>query len=124
MQDFSHKNSSNTNNKNSISGEALSGDEMAARTSFEQETPEELKVVQEQMEEKRHHIWTVLSAFEESSAGCISEMLLQVFNGAYYDGVQMAGKFIRHAEILFAAIDDLNTQLREVDDQNSTCFIS
>ncbi|KAG0024274.1 hypothetical protein BGZ82_010505 [Podila clonocystis] len=81
-------------------------------------TPAELKLAQQQMEEKVYQIWTVLSAFEESSAGCISEMLLHVSNGAYYDGVQMAGKFILHVDILFSAIDDLETQMKEVGDQS------
>ncbi|KAF9133333.1 hypothetical protein BGW39_010037 [Mortierella sp. 14UC] len=91
---------------------------LASRTSMEQRTPEELKRAQQHMEEKVYQIWTVLSAFEESSAGCISEMLLHVSNGAYYDGVQMAEKFILHVEILFSAIDDLETQMREVGDKN------
>ncbi|KAG0210955.1 hypothetical protein BGX28_008663 [Mortierella sp. GBA30] len=84
----------------------------------ELKTPAELKLAQQQMEEKVYQIWTVLSAFEESSAGCISEMLLHVSNGAYYDGVQMAGKFILHVDILFSAIDDLEAQMREVGDQS------
>lgn len=91
----------------------------STRPSLEQtKTPEELKLAQQQMEEKVYQIWTVLSAFEESSAGCISEMLLHVSNGAYYDGVQMAEKFILHVEILFNAIDDLDAQMKEVGDQN------
>lgn len=75
------------------------------------------------MEEKVYQIWTVLSAFEESSAGCISEMLLHVSNGAYYDGVQMAGKFILHVDILFSAIDDLETQMKEVGDQSGKVIL-
>ncbi|KAI8352256.1 hypothetical protein B0O80DRAFT_454109 [Mortierella sp. GBAus27b] len=91
----------------------------SSRPSMEQtKTPEELKHAQQQMEEKVYQIWTVLSAFEESSAGCISEMLLHVSNGAYYDGVQMAEKFILHVEILFNAIDDLDSQMKEVGDQH------
>ncbi|KAG0267193.1 hypothetical protein DFQ27_009097 [Actinomortierella ambigua] len=85
-------------------------------TSNELKSPEELKRTQQQMEEKVYQIWTVLSAFEESSAGCISEMLLHVSNGAYYDGVQMAEKFILHVEILFNAIDDLEIQMQEAGD--------
>ncbi|KAF9107325.1 hypothetical protein BGX29_006689 [Mortierella sp. GBA35] len=91
---------------------------LTSRTSMEQRTPEELKRAQQHMEEKVYQIWTVLSAFEESSAGCISEMLLHVSNGAYYDGVQMAEKFILHVEILFSAIDDLEAQMKEVGDKN------
>ncbi|KAF9941353.1 hypothetical protein BGZ67_005183 [Mortierella alpina] len=96
----------------------ISPEVISARASMEQRTPEELKRAQQQMEEKVYQIWTVLSAFEESSAGCISEMLLHVSNGAYYDGVQMAEKFILHVEILFCAIDDLEAQTKEVGDQN------
>lgn len=49
----------------------------------------------------------VLSAFEESSAACISDMLRQVSNGQYLDAIRMAEKFILHVEVLFATIDDL-----------------
>ena len=50
---------------------------------------------------------SVLSAFEESSAACISDMLRQVSNGQYLDAIRMAEKFILHVEVLFATIDDL-----------------
>ena len=98
--------------------ELLSPEALTSRSSMEQRTPEELKLAQQQMEEKVYQIWTVLSAFEESSAGCISEMLAHVSAGAYYDGVQMAERFILHVEILFSAIDDLEAQMKEVGDQN------
>ncbi len=52
----------------------------------------------------------VLSAFEESSAACISDMLRQVSNGQYLDAIRMAEKFILHVEVLFATIDDLEYQ--------------
>ncbi|KAI1316417.1 hypothetical protein EDD11_009980 [Mortierella claussenii] len=98
--------------------EPLSPKVLSSRSSMEQKSPEELKLAQQEMEEKVYQIWTVLSAFEESSAGCISEMLVHVSDAAYYDGLQMAEKFILHVEILFSAIDDLGAQMREVDDQN------
>jgi hypothetical protein len=63
---------------------------------------------EEQMEEKVYRIWSVLSAFEESSAACISDMLLHVSNGAYVDGVIVAKRFIWHVEILFGATDRLD----------------
>ena len=50
---------------------------------------------------------SVLSAFEESSAACISDMLRQVSNGQYLDAIRMAEKFILHVEVLFGTIDDL-----------------
>lgn len=49
----------------------------------------------------------MLSAFEESSAACISDMLRQVSNGQYLEAIRMAEKFILHVEVLFATIDDL-----------------
>lgn len=59
------------------------------------------------MEEKVFNIWNTLSTFEESSAACISDMLLHVSNGAYIDGVLVAKRFIEHVEILFGAVDQL-----------------
>ncbi|XPS70917.1 Rho-type GTPase activating protein Rga1 [Ascochyta lentis] len=66
---------------------------------------------EEEMEAKVNWIWKTLSAFEEKSATCISDMLLHVSNGAYVDGVMAAKKFIIHVELLFNAADDLDAQL-------------
>ncbi|KAJ7449598.1 LIM domain-containing protein [Mycena latifolia] len=74
------------------------------------ETPASLKDKQIRMEQQVYRIWTVLSAFEESSAACISDMLRQVSNGQYLDAIRMAEKFILHVEVLFATIDDLEHQ--------------
>jgi hypothetical protein len=88
------------------------------------ETPASLREKQVRMEQQVYRIWTyvgsryssvivilillsVLSAFEESSAACISDMLRQVSNGQYLDAIRMAEKFILHVEVLFATIDDL-----------------
>ncbi|KAI4236839.1 MAG: hypothetical protein L6R40_006028 [Gallowayella cf. fulva] len=67
-----------------------------------------VKYDEEQMEEKVYRIWSVLSTFEESSAACISDMLLHVSNGAYVDGVLVAKKFIWHVDLLFGATDRLD----------------
>lgn len=64
---------------------------------------------EEEMEEKVYRIWSTLSTFEESSAACISDMLLHVSNGAYVDGVLVAKKFIGHVDVLFAATDRLDS---------------
>lgn len=53
--------------------------------------------------------YSVLSAFEESSAACISDMLRHVSNGEYLQAIRMAEKFILHVEVLFGTIDDLET---------------
>lgn len=70
---------------------------------------ERIRQLEDKMEEKVYRIWSVLSAFEESSAACISDMLLHVSNGAYVDGVMVAKKFIYHVEILFKGTDRLAT---------------
>jgi hypothetical protein len=77
------------------------------------ETPSSLKHKQRVMEEQVYRIWTVLSAFEESSAACISDMLRHVSSGRYLGGVRMAERFILHVEILFSAIDDLEKEARK-----------
>lgn len=76
------------------------------------ETPSSLKQKQKIVEEQVYRIWTVLSAFEESSAACISEMLRHVSSGRYLGGVRMAERFILHVEVLFSAIDDIERQFR------------
>jgi hypothetical protein len=79
------------------------------------ESRELIRVEEEKMEEKVYRIWSVLSAFEESSAACISDMLLHVSNGDYIDGVLVAKKFILHVDVLFQAADKLDDSLRKGD---------
>ncbi|KAI8339340.1 hypothetical protein BC941DRAFT_393470 [Chlamydoabsidia padenii] len=62
---------------------------------------------QHDMENKIFRIWQVLSAFEESSAMCISEMLLNVSNGAFLEGICLSERFLVHVEALFAGVDEL-----------------
>lgn len=75
------------------SGDGDASDEIRKRVRSEEE----------KIEEKVHWIWSSLSTFEERSATCISDMLLHVSNGAYFDGVMAAKKFILHVELLFSA---------------------
>ncbi|CAJ2501780.1 Uu.00g046330.m01.CDS01 [Anthostomella pinea] len=74
-----------------------------------------IRLEEEAMEEKVYRIWSVLSTFEESSAACISDMLLHVSNGAYIDGVFVAKKFILHVEILFKSADRLDGTMKKSD---------
>lgn len=67
---------------------------------------------EEDMENKVYRIWSVLSTFEESSAACISDMLLHVSNGVYMDGVFVAKKFIIHVDILFRSADRLDITMK------------
>jgi hypothetical protein len=73
-----------------------------------------IRDVEERMEEKVYRIWSVLSTFEESSAACISDMLLHVSNGAYIDGVLIAKRFIWHVEILFQSTDKLDETMSKL----------
>ena len=74
-----------------------------------------VKAEEERTEEKVYRIWSVLSAFEESSAACISDMLLHVSNLAYLDGVLIAKRFISHVEVLFRSMDRLDANLKRHD---------
>lgn len=79
------------------------------------ETRDRVRDEEEKMEEKVYRIWSVLSTFEESSAACISDMLLHVSNGAYVDGVVVAKRFIWHVDILFRSADRLDEGMNNVD---------
>ncbi|KAH8885186.1 RhoGAP-domain-containing protein [Thozetella sp. PMI_491] len=82
------------------------------------DTPEGRELVrekEERMEEKVYRIWSVLSTFEESSAACISDMLLHVSNGAYLDGVMVAKKFIWHVDLLFQSADKLEAVMTRLE---------
>lgn len=76
----------------------------------QQESHASLKEKQIKMEQQVYRIWTVLSAFEESSAGTISDMLRHVSNGLYLEAIRMAERTVLHVEVLFATIDDLEWQ--------------
>ena len=53
------------------------------------------------------YLSSVLSAFEESSAACISDMLRQVRDEQYLEAIRMAEKFILHIEVFFVMSNDL-----------------
>lgn len=81
----------------------------------DEKTRELVKQQEERMEEKVYRIWSVLSTFEESSAACISDMLLHVSNGAYVDGVIVAKRFIWHVDVLFRSADRLDDAVHKID---------
>lgn len=76
---------------------------------------EHVREEEERMEEKVYRIWSVLSTFEESSAACISDMLLHVSNGAHLEGILVAKKFIWHVDILFRSADRLDATMTALD---------
>ncbi|KAH8982466.1 LIM domain-containing protein [Lactarius hatsudake] len=71
------------------------------------ESTASLKDKQIKMEEQVYRIWTVLSAYEESSAASISDTLRHVSSGQYLEAIRMAERTVLHVEVLFATIDDL-----------------
>lgn len=81
----------------------------------DEKTRDLVRQQEEQMEEKVYRIWSVLSTFEESSAACISDMLLHVSNGSYVDGVVVAKKFIWHVDILFRSADRLDETMASLE---------
>lgn len=91
---------------------APAGAEHFLKTDYDEIASEEernqVRADEEQMEEKVYRIWSVLSTFEESSAACISDMLLHVSNGAYMESVMVAKRFIWHVDVLFGATDRLD----------------
>lgn len=76
---------------------------------------------EERMEDKVFRIWSVLSTFEESSAACISDMLLHVSNASYVDGVLVAKRFIWHVEILFQSADRLDASVSSKSEKGKLC---
>lgn len=78
-----------------------------------------IRVEEERMEEKVFRIWSVLSTFEESSAACISDMLLHVSNGSYVEGVFVAKRFIWHVEVLFQSADRLDETMVGLNDKGT-----
>ena len=85
-----------------------SAEPQASDDDASEEKRDQIRIEEEQMEERTYRIWSVLSTFEETSAACISDMLLHVSNGAYMEGVLVAKKFINYVDILFGATDHLD----------------
>ncbi|KND02774.1 uncharacterized protein SPPG_01855 [Spizellomyces punctatus DAOM BR117] len=66
---------------------------------------------QQAIAEKAGRILHVLSAFEESSAECISDMLIRFSHEEFREGVFQAATFVSHIATLFAVIDDIEMRL-------------
>ena len=79
--------------------------------SAEEETRRQVSTI-----EKVSKILAVLSAFEESSAECIQEMLTDFSSINYSRGVIQAEKFISHIEALFKSLDLIEATLRNHND--------
>ena len=69
------------------------------------------------VEEKINRIWTILSAFEESSAECMTEILSYVSDNLYLNGIEQAGNFVCHVDVLFSGIDEIEAKLKKFNDR-------
>ncbi|KAH6585724.1 hypothetical protein BASA50_001059 [Batrachochytrium salamandrivorans] len=74
---------------------------------------------QQAMVEWGERILQVLSAFEESAAACISEMLLHFSNENNIQCVLQAARFIQHVDILFSTIESINKKLVDFSDSST-----
>ncbi|GEQ72509.1 hypothetical protein JCM33374_g6196 [Metschnikowia sp. JCM 33374] len=68
-------------------------------------TAKDLVLTEQRIENTVVNCWVVLSGFEESSASCISEMLLSACAGKRMTGLLITGKLVCHLEVLFRALD-------------------
>lgn len=57
--------------------------------------------------------WVILSGYEETSASCISEMLLCACSGKRPAGLLATGKLVLHLEVLFRALDYVQNMCME-----------
>jgi len=72
---------------------------------------------QKRVEEKIANIWSILSAFEESSAECMAEILSYVSDNLYLNGIEQAGNFVCHVDVLFSGIDEIEANLKKFNDK-------
>lgn len=84
----------------------------------EDETPDlDLpEIVDNNIELKAQQIWSILSSYEESSASCISDLLVCMSNFSFNEGILLAEKFVMHIEILFNAISHIENGLNKYKD--------
>jgi len=69
------------------------------------------------VKEKIDRIWTVLSAFEESSAECMTEILSCLSDNLYLKYIEQASNFVCHVEVLFSGIDEIEAKLKKFNDK-------
>ncbi|KAI8929848.1 hypothetical protein BC831DRAFT_442329 [Entophlyctis helioformis] len=96
----------------------LSLPEQRAEDTFARDPEVEVQK-QQVMVERAERILQVLSAFEESAAACISEMLLHFSNESNLLCVLQAARFIQHVDILFSTIENINHRLLLLNDSSA-----
>ncbi|KAI5963483.1 rga1 [Candida pseudojiufengensis] len=64
-----------------------------------------LIAMEQHIEQVVMNCWLMLSGYEQATASCISDMLLNACTGNKYGGLVITGKLILNIEILFNALD-------------------
>lgn len=72
---------------------------------------EELKQ-QQAIADKVKRVLTLVTAFEESSAECMSNILIHFSNAEFQRGILQSAKFVCHIETLFQSVDDIESRLK------------
>lgn len=67
--------------------------------------PKLLLSIEQQIENVVMRCWLTLSGYEETTATCISDMLLNACTGNQRQGLLVTGKLILNVEVLFKALD-------------------
>ncbi|KAF7998935.1 hypothetical protein HF325_006467 [Metschnikowia pulcherrima] len=75
---------------------------------------QDLVFSEQKIEQAVMRCWVVLSGFEETLASCISEMLLSACSGKRLKGLSTTGKFVLFVEVLFKALDYVQSMCLEV----------
>jgi len=72
---------------------------------------------QKLVEEKISRIWTILSAFEESSTDCMAEILSDVSENVFLNDIEQAGNLVCHIDVLFSGANEIESKLKDFDDE-------
>jgi len=68
------------------------------------------------MEERTSKIWSILSSYMQSSAECMSKLLNFINSHSVNHEMEQANSFIFHIEVLFNALDEIETKMRQYKD--------
>ncbi|CAK9436503.1 uncharacterized protein LODBEIA_P10610 [Lodderomyces beijingensis] len=89
-------------------------------TSFDSE---KLIMMEQSIEQVVMNCWLKLSGFEQATAACISDMLLNACTGNKFNGLVVTGKLMLNLELLFKALDQVfkrckNSPLPRMEEDN------
>jgi len=68
------------------------------------------------MEERVSKIWSILSSYMQSSAECMSKLLSFINSHSVNHEMEQANSFVYHIEVLFNALDEIETKMRQYKD--------